>query len=201
MYLLVAFEPNSLFASTDRYARAPAYEWRQIMSKVVPDPSCSRVPRVPAAPHPPSGAADAVRRQALRWPCSYRRPSHQSPARRARRAVVVRLEQGHRHVRSAGEHGAHDIGSAGASELNRLEDGGARIHSAWHTWRVSTAPAATVQEDGLPPPQPNDFTMGADHGDYRSSVDSRWHVTVKHERSANGVRGGVPCTTGDLNST
>ncbi len=39
---------------------------------------------------------------------------------------------------------AHELNAAGAPQLNCLEDGGARIHSAWHTWRVSTAPAASV---------------------------------------------------------
>ena len=58
--------------------------------------------------------------------------------------MVVRDEKRDSRLRPADEHGAADVSSAGAAELKRLEDGGARIHNAWHTWRVPTAPAATV---------------------------------------------------------
>ena len=81
------------------------------------------------------------------------------------------LEQRDGRLSPAYEHGAEDGDSAGAAHLNGFEDGGARIHSAWRTWRVPTAPAACVSwaaSGAYPAAAPVRFTV----------CDASWDATA-----------------------
>ena len=62
---------------------------------------------------------------------------------------MVRLEERHGHLSAAPDHAAHDARAARALHSNRLEVWCARFHERMHTWRVPTAPAATVSQDGV----------------------------------------------------
>ena len=57
---------------------------------------------------------------------------------------MVRREERHSRLNAAHDHAAHDGRAARALRSDRLEIWAARFHKRMHTWRVPTAPAATV---------------------------------------------------------
>ena len=146
------------------------------------------MPHGPPIPDPPRRPADAVRRQALRCVSPQSRTGHFTPARRARGALV-RLEQGHGCLGSAYAHGAED-------RLHRripveaFRGWGREAPQQRDTWRVPTAPAATVSQNAALTPAPRRRTMPPGRRPTLTALEPGGENSVSFQTEP--VRAGLP---------